>query len=363
MSDRPWTIYSVLPSPYQRDFFNALAQKRLIQVYYLTGSASDSPWPEKELASWEQVLPGLSLNAGRFRLKFNHSLPEARANHYHLVNLDLTSPTTQYLMRWHLRHVPWIFWGEKLRYQSPPIKRFAQQLLTSPLKNATGIAHIGQWARESYTSRFPHTPVSSIPYACDLEPYQRVYSKNQDPSVTRFLFCGQMIHRKGFDLLLTAFDRLVRSVDSPSLVELHLVGRKDETHFLNTLTQTTRDQIKLTGFVNPDNLPEVFAGKHVFVLPSRHDGWAVVVNQAMAAGLPLILSEDTGASHDAIHHSDTGIKVKTNEVESLFQAMQTLVSSPELRTKMSQASFQKSQSFDPAVRVNELIQFAKSLNL
>jgi hypothetical protein len=53
-------IISVVPSPYQRDLFAALASRSEIDlsVYYMEAASPDSPWPERPLATYEQILPG-----------------------------------------------------------------------------------------------------------------------------------------------------------------------------------------------------------------------------------------------------------------------------------------------------------------
>ena len=63
----------------------------------------------------------------------------------------------------------------------------------------------------------------------------------------------------------------------------------------------------------------------VFVLPSRHDGWGVVVNQALAAGLPIITTDAVGAGLDFVENGVNGICVPANNVNALFNAMETIV--------------------------------------
>jgi glycosyltransferase involved in cell wall biosynthesis len=109
-----------------------------------------------------------------------------------------------------------------------------------------------------------------------------------------------MFSRKGLDLLLLAFDRLVQAgLD----VRLLLVGRQAELpNFLATVSPFTRSRILYEGFQAPEHLPKYFGESDVFVLPSRHDGWGVVINQALAAGLPIITSNAVGAGLDLVEH-------------------------------------------------------------
>src|SRR3954468_21995698 len=69
---------TILPSPYQRDLFGALAAREEIDlsVYYLEAAAPDSPWPEKELRPFEKILPGFLIPFGNVRAHLNWALPD-----------------------------------------------------------------------------------------------------------------------------------------------------------------------------------------------------------------------------------------------------------------------------------------------
>src|SRR5690348_2274431 len=128
-----------------------------------------------------------------------------------------------------------------------------------------------------------------------------------------------MIARKGVDLLLAAFDRLVATGAN---VQLLLVGREaDLPSFMQTVSPAGRAKIRYEGFRAPDSLAEYFGRSDVFVLPSRHDGWGVVVNQALAAGLPVIVSDAVGAGVDLVEDGVNGMRVAANDMKALYQAL------------------------------------------
>jgi glycosyltransferase involved in cell wall biosynthesis len=77
-------------------------------------------------------------------------------------------------------------------------------------------------------------------------------------------------------------------------------------------------------------MPAYFARSDVFVLPSRHDGWGVVVNQALATGVPIITSDAVGAGLDYVENGINGIKVEAGDVDALYAAMQSLAQNPEI---------------------------------
>lgn len=339
MSKKSAAFLSVAPSPYQRDLFQALADHLDLTVFYLETTPSDSPWPVPSLQPYEHVLPGFWVGISPFRFHFNYSLPDFKKYDVVVMN-TLVSGTAQRLMRKKLTRLPWIFWGEILRPQSSGMRRCAQSFLSSPLSRATALAGIGSRAAADYQKRFPNHPVFNIPYHCDLGLFQEIPLRETHSNPPVFLFCGQMIERKGVDILLGAFDRLIRSGRT---AQLALVGREaDLPAMLLNISPETRHHIQYHGFQSPDMLPSFFAKADVFVLPSRHDGWGVVVNQALGAGLPLICSDAVMASHDLVEENINGVRVPPGNQEVLFEKMSYLIDHPEIRALWGKNSREKS---------------------
>ena len=202
---------TIVPSPYQRDLFEALAARNDVDlsVYYLEAASPDSPWPEKPLRPFERIMPGFWVPFGGARGHLNWRLPDVSERHITVVS-SFTSLTGQWVMRRALRGRRWLFWGERLRRNSG-LKEFMQRRLIAPISDASGIVGIGRAAEEDYHRRFPHLPHFNIPYHCDLSALFSIRPRYERSGPIRFFFCGQMIRRKGVDLLLLAFDRLILS--------------------------------------------------------------------------------------------------------------------------------------------------------
>src|ERR1700719_277230 len=193
---------TIVPSPYQRDLFGALAARddMDLSVYYMEGESPDSPWPEKPLRSFERIIPGFWLRVGGARGHVNWSLPDLSEAHV-VVLSSFTSLTGQWLMRCSLRKKKWLFWGERLQSHSG-MKGLVQRILAAPMSRASGIVGIGRAAEDDYRRRFPSVPQFCIPYHCDLSGFFALRRCSDRTAPVTFLFCGQMIARKGVDLLL-----------------------------------------------------------------------------------------------------------------------------------------------------------------
>lgn len=339
---------SVTPSPYQRDFFREVATLGdcQLEVAYLERAPGDTPWQTGDLEPWESVLQGSVWGKGRVRCHWNSPLPDLAAYDRVILNAPITGVTTQRLFRCLSRRTspPWAFWGEQLLSRTG-WRRIAQTMLTAPLANAEAIVAIGSTARDDYRRRFPSQNVYDIPYACSLRDFVAA-ARNRTPSNScRFLFAGQMIARKGVDLLLQAFQLIILDgIDA----RLTLVGREgDLPQWIAGLNPETRTRIDYLGFKQPADLPAIFAAADVFILPSRHDGWGVVVNQALGAGLPVITSTAAGAGRDLVTHGGSGLHVEPGAVGSLYQAMTLLATQPETRAAMAAEASLKAAEIGP----------------
>src|SRR6266700_2915443 len=361
------SFVTIVPSPYQRDLFAALAARPELelQVFYLEAASPDSPWPQKELRPFERILPGFWAPFGGARWHFNWRLPDfSRADF--VVLSSFTSWTGQWLMRHGLRGRRWLFWGERLRRQESRWKAWLHEKLMRPMNNASGIVGIGKQAEADYRVRFPAVRHFCVPYYCDLSPFldhasrrrsaelvEKDWPRNAEGRATSpplpgertgvrgnsipltFLFCGQMIARKGVDLLLAAFNELVAGGADARLL---LVGREAELPaFMKILAAEARSRVRYEGFQPPEKLPEYFAQADVFVLPSRHDGWGVVVNQALGAGLPLLCSDAVGAAHDLIEPEVNGLIFPAGNLAELLACLRRLAGSPETAIRWGNA--------------------------
>jgi glycosyltransferase involved in cell wall biosynthesis len=339
---------TVVPSPYQRDLFQALAARSEIElsVCYMEAASPDSPWPPPRLESYERILPGfwVPFLGGRWHL--NWRLPKLSQYDFVVLN-NFASVTAQWLMRHQLRGRRWLFWGERLRQQPVAGKALMQRKLIAPLKAAAGIVGIGSDAERDYRDRFPGTRHFCIPYHCELTQFLECCPPREDSSATTFFFCGQMIRRKGVDLLLAAFERLVtQGLD----VKLLLVGREAELpQLLGGVSNATRVRIRYEGFQSPDKLHIFFAQADVFVLPSRHEGWGVVINQALGAGLPVICSDAVGAGTDLVEDNINGLKFTAGNLNALRNCLERLAKSPSIARQWGAASRQKAYSIVPSV--------------
>ncbi len=352
-------FYSILPSPYQRDLFYAISQHPGInlKILYLESACADSPWPEKPLQPYEKVLRGFHLAWGLSRFHFNWHFPSTTEVDVVVLN-GYMNVTTQLLLRLHAQKIPCIFWGEKMVGSSQGIKEKLQKYLADSLKYCRAIAAIGTKAQQDYQQRFPAQPIFNIPYYCDLSTFSQDLPQRPRNPVT-ILFCGQMIARKGVDVLIQAFDNLIQAGLDARLL---LVGREAELpQLLELLPIITRQKIEYAGFQSPENLPHFFREADIFVLPSRYDGWGVVVNQALGAGLPIICSHKVGAAYDLVETGKNGFLFPSGDVVSLTEILIYYLNNPETIAAASKQSLEKAINFSLQAGAESWIELFKKV--
>jgi glycosyltransferase involved in cell wall biosynthesis len=349
---------TVMPSPYQRELFNALHSdgRMEIRVLYCAQVAHDRNWSIPTLNTYEEILPGITIGwlgpSARFNPGIIKILREDTSDFF--VLSDYSAPTTQIAMRYLTRRrKPWVFWGEipGLR-QRRSWGRFMRHRLQGPIRDgAVAIAAIGSLAVAFYQKLFPEIPVFNIPYFCDLAPFKAAARQcgKEKSSAVSILFSGQFIERKGIDVLIHAFARIAHR--APSL-ELHLLGTGQALDTLRKLIPADlTNRIHFLGFKQPAALPPIFAAADIFVLPSRHDGWGVVVNEALGAGLPIIVSDRVGA-RDLVEDGRNGLITCAGDVEELADALLQLGQSHEKRRSFAAASAERAAQWglDEGVR-------------
>jgi len=185
-------------------------------------------------------------------------------------------------------------------------------------------------------------PLFTMPYAVDNIWFQQKCSQSQehrcelqkelglDPSRPVILFASKLQERKLCRDLLDAFLRLSEQPDQLPLPYLVIVGDGEERRALELEVQNNgSDSVRFCGFRNQSELPRFFDLCSVFVLPSCHEPWGLIVNEVMNAARPVILSSDVGCSVDLVTNGVEGFVYPTGNVEELEIALRRVLDSPE----------------------------------
>ncbi len=139
------------------------------------------------------------------------------------------------------------------------------------------------------------------------------------------LYVGRLVGLKRVDVLIEALRRLSTKRSDIGLV---IVGDGPERERLERLAQGMPN-VYFAGFQDQSDLPKYYAVADIFVLPSEYEPWGLVVNEAMASGLPVIATGKVGAARDLIVGGENGYLVPENDPVALASAIDRACESEE----------------------------------
>ncbi len=155
------------------------------------------------------------------------------------------------------------------------------------------------------------------------------FNAGEGPKV---LYVGRISKEKDLHILAQAFIDLTRTIKD---VELVMVG---DGPYLNELKELLAGSPCIfTGFLEGDELSTIYASCDLFAFPSATDTFGNVVLEAQASGLPVIVT-NSGGPHENMTPNKTGLVVPAGEVESLLEALKSLLCDPERLKEMGKAA-------------------------
>ena len=140
-----------------------------------------------------------------------------------------------------------------------------------------------------------------------------------------------------------------------------IVGAGVEEAALRELSASLCIDVRFLGFKNQSELPEIYAASDIFALPSGGEAWGLVINEAMAAGLPVVVTDDVGAAPDLVEGKQTGIVYPAMNIQLLAGALDTLLSDPQMLARFGNNARQLIQQWDFPVCANAIADAAKKL--
>lgn len=171
------------------------------------------------------------------------------------------------------------------------------------------------------------------PYGVNLDSFSPGI---KDDNVFRIIFVGDACARKGFHYLLQAFNEL----DLPDSELVHLGNI--EKAMIPYIEKYNNKRIKMMGHVPQSELNNFYSQASVFVLPSLEDGMAMVQFQAMACGIPIISTTNSGAEdHLVTQNGKEGFIIPIRSVEAIKENINYLYNNESVRSKMGNEAFKR----------------------
>lgn len=168
---------------------------------------------------------------------------------------------------------------------------------------------------------------------------------------TVFLFVAKYVERK------RPLDLISAALMNKEHRNFHviLVGGGDLAEECQRMITTNYlENVHLVGFINQNDLPIYYAAADVFVLPSQYETWGLVLNEAMACGLPGIVSDSCGATRDMVLEGQTGYSYPMGDIRQLATLMKRMAESPATCRQMGLRAARHMQNFSVSIVVSAL---------
>ena len=225
-------------------------------------------------------------------------------------------------------------WAGTLQYHELPARSVRR--LEAEIELADRILMLSSFQRQTFLEAgVDPAKLVDAPYGVDLEAFRPPGGPPPERQGFRVVFVGQLTQRKGLSYLLDGFAR----ADIPG-AELLLVGPPVG------VARPWRGHagVRARGPVPRGELPAVYASADVYVLPSLVEGFPQTALEAMACGLPPIVSENT-FGHDVITDGEDGYVIPIRDADAIAERLRMLHADPELRSRMGGAAARRAAQY------------------
>jgi len=362
---RRMVVITEIIAPYRIPVFNALARQPGIDLHVIFLAETDPTQRQwlvyrDEIQFSSEVLPSWRRRINNHNVLLNWGIDSA---------LEQASPEAiicggyNYLASWEAlrwaerRDLRFLLWVESTSRDFRRGYPWVESLKTRFLHRCDGFVAAGISSAQ-YLRNYgvPHQAIFTAPNAVDTEFFRRsaaIARANAD-SYRRalglpgryFLSVGRLVQEKGIFDLLKAYASL-----DPQLRDqfgLVLVGDGPaRTELERRAAAMQGGLVQVAGFAQREQLAIYYALAELFVFPTHSDPWGLVVNEAMACGLPVISSSAAGCAADLVEDHYNGRVVEVRDVKQLAAVLSHLARDPELRSRMGQRSQERIDCYSP----------------
>ena len=341
-----------IPSPYRVDFFNELGRLCKLTVIFERKSAKsrNSDWLKGRINDFTAVfLHGI--NIGDASALCVGVLKHLSKDLYdEIIVGGFSTPTgmlaIEYLLR---KKIPFYLNADggfvnNERNAKFALKRHfigsASKWLSTGEATDTYLTHYG--ASADKISRYKFTSLHDEDIV--KEPFTDIEKKMAKEKLKIaesevILSVGRYIYSKGYDVLIRASKHLKGSVG------VYIIGGTPTPEFLEIKEKLSLENVHFIEHLPKSRLREWYCAADLFVLPTRSDVWGLVINEAMAMGLPIITTQKCVAGLELIEDGENGFLVEVDNEEMLAKKINLTLADSVLLHKMSSNNIRKIRSY------------------
>lgn len=323
-----------IPSPYRVSFFGELGKSVDLTVLYADDQADhttrSAEWFIQGQGNYRSVfLKKRVLKVGEDSLCLDviHWLKQ---DFDHVILGMYSSPTTMLAMLWMKLHGKpfWLEVDGGLIRQDSRVKYLVKRMLVSAPSGwiSSGkyttkyLVHYG--AKEDRVVEYPFTSLweadilKSVPTAEEKRRLRETLGMGEEKIA---LYVGRFLPEKGMDDLLEAAPALDRNIG------IWFVGGEPTKEHLEFCREHDLSNVHFEGFRKKDALLDIYKAADLLVLPTKSDVWGLVINEAMACGLPVVTTDQCVAGLELIRDGENGYVTSVNDRDAMVEKIHAVL--------------------------------------
>lgn len=335
-------VLSAFPAPYRIRVFELMSKQYDLDVFFGAGSNESR---HADFYGKADVLPFTVLGNSEGDAKFKEALKKIRSYDFVMAYDYNQKCAFQAIVLCKLFHIPYFVNIDGAILRKHPIKDAGKRFLLcsaaggfSSGKSATDyLTYYGIAPEKIHTHCFTSLNAQDILTQTVTDKPERKKALGL-PQRKTVIAVGQFVPRKGFDVLLRAWKPL------DEVYQLLLIGGGDDGQlYADILREENLHNVIIHDFVPKEELTEYYRASDLFVLPTREDIWGLVINEAMANGLPVITTDNCVAGVELIQSGVNGYLVPVENTALLAQRMEEILGSDSLSSAMGEANLRRMQ--------------------
>lgn len=193
-----------------------------------------------------------------------------------------------------------------------------------------------------------------VPYTTDVRRFAECALKRREDQAYRLLYVGQLIERKGLLQFVRALSQWAAAHPNRDL-EFVLAGTGPFQRALEMESVASNLKLTFRGNVSYADLPKLYATAGLFAFPTLADTWGVVINEALASGLPVLGSVYSQAVEELVESGRNGWLFRSDDFGEMYQAIDEALNTPiAILNEMREQARSEALKLTPA-RVADLI--------
>lgn len=336
-----------IPSPYRVEFFDELGKYCDLTVLYEKNRADDREWKYVKKANYTSVfMKGIKTGADH-ALCFE-TLTYLKKDYDVIVVGGYSTPTGMLAIEYlKLKKIPFYLNcdGGFVRHEKKRnyvIKKHfiksATYWLSSGAETNKYLLHYGAVATRIF--HYPFTSVREADVLKESLPQEKKEALKKELGVEEekmIVSVGQFIHRKGFDILIKTSAALGDNVG------VYIIGGTPTDEYLQLLQEYQVRNVHFIKFCDATTLRKYYRAAECMAFPTREDIWGLVINEALANGLPVVSSDKCIAALELVR--DAGYIVPSDEVDALYLAIQKVINNIQLQEEMSENARKRAKDY------------------